>query len=803
MDTKSLIPHGIAIVIFVCVSALYFLPQFQGKVLVQGDIISYKGMAQEITEYNAENEDVALWTNSMFSGMPAYQINAPQKTNISTQVQKVMSLGIPRPAGLFLLGSICAYILLILLGVNPWIAIFVALGTSFATNNLILLEAGHMTKVTSLMSVPLVIAGTMVAYRNHTLLGAAVFTLGMMLNLKANHYQMTYYLGLCMFIYVGIELFQHIKSGNILSFMKSSALLLIGLVLAFGTGASKLMTTYEYSKDTMRGDPILTQQVDPTSSSSVDGLAWDYAMQWSNSGVDLLSSFIPKIVGGSSGEKVSPKSDLGKKLRLRKAESFNVYWGGLPFTSGPIYFGAILCFLFLFGGIVYKGPYKWWIVAAVIFTMLVSLGKNFEFFNRTLFDLFPMFNKFRTPNSVLSVTAFILPILGALGLNKLISDDNKPKYLKPLFISAGILLIICLFVAFIGPSIFSFSSPSDVRYEQAGFPTDLLIDHRISVMRTSALTTLAYILVAALSIFFHINGKLNKHLTIGIIGLFSLIDIMSVNLGYVNSDAFISERKLNKEYFTPRAVDQQIMQDGDPHFRVLDLTINTFNSSRSSYFHKTIGGYHAAKLQRYQDIIDYQISNNNQDVLNMLNTKYIIGSGTGDQPVAQINPSHLGNAWFVNEVLYVDSPDEEMAKLNSFDPLGQAIIHNEFKSSVGSSSFDKNGSIRLSSYSPNELTYQSTSSTDQLAIFSEVWYGPNKGWQIFIDGNEVPLLRANYILRAAIIPSGSHEIVMKFTPETYAIGNTLSLIASILSLLFIIVCLFGYWRWSKSENTAT
>ncbi len=800
MYTKSLIPHGIAIVLFVCVSALYFLPQFQGKVLVQGDIISYKGMANEIIKYNSENDDVALWTNSMFGGMPAYQIKAPQQTNVSTQLQTVMSLGIPRPAGLFLLGSISAYILLILLGINPWIAIFVALGTSFATNNLILLEAGHITKVTSLMSIPLVIAGTMLAYRKHALLGAAVFTLGMMLNLKANHYQMTYYLGLCMLIYVGIELFQHIKLGRIAGFAKSSGLLLIGLALAFGTGASKLLTTYEYSKDTMRGDPILTQQVDPTSSSSVDGLAWDYAMQWSNGGIDLLSSFIPKIVGGSSGEKVSSNTNLGKQLKRIGRDSGPLYWGSLPFTSGPIYFGAILFFLFLFGAIVYRGPYKWWIVSAVVFTMLISLGKNLEFFNRMLFDFFPMFNKFRTPNSVLSVTAFILPILGALGLNKLIKDDKKEDYLNPLFISAGILIGICLLVVLIGPSIFGFSSPGDVRYEQAGFPIDILEDHRISMMRSSALTTLAFILIAAASIFFHIKGKLSKYLTIGIIGLFSVIDIMSVNLGYVNSEAFISERKLNREFFAPRPVDQQILQDGDPHYRVLDLTVNTFNSSRSSYFHKTIGGYHAAKLQRYQDIIDYQIAKNNQDVLNMLNTKYIIGSGAGDQPVAQINPSHLGNAWFVNEVVYVDTPDDEMAMLNNFDPLGQAIIHTEFKDQVGDTNLNKNGSIRLTSYTPNELKYQSTSTSDQLAIFSEVWYGPDKGWKIYIDGSEVPLVRANYILRAAKIPSGNHEIVMKFAPESYAKGSTLSLISSVLSLLFIGLCLFGYWKWNKQKN---
>lgn len=800
MNFKSLIPHGVALLLFLCVSVGYFLPQFQGKVLVQSDMINYQGMANEILKHNSESDDVALWTNSMFGGMPAYQIKAPETTNLSRYVQKAMSLGIPRPAGLFLLGSICSYLLLILLGVSPWISIFIALGMSFATNNLVLLEAGHITKVTSLMSIPLVIAGTIIAYRKHALLGVGIFTLGMMLNLKANHYQMTFYLGLCLIIYVVMELVQHMKDKRLPSFMKSSGLLILGVLLAFGTSASKLMTTYEYSKDTMRGDPILTQNVDPSSSSSVDGLAWDYAMQWSNGGLDLLSSFIPKAVGGGSGEKVSPKSDLGKKLRIRKAEPFNVYWGSLPFTSGPIYFGAVMFFLFILGATIYKGPIRWWVISAVILTMLLSLGKNLEFFNRLFFDYFPMFNKFRTPNSVLSVTAFILPILGGLGLNKLIKEKDKEPYVFPLIVVTSSLVAVCLLIALIGPGLFSFTSPSDARYEQAGFPVNLLEDHRISVMRSSAMATLAFILLSGASIFFYLKGKLNKFIMIGIVGLLSFVDIMSVNLGYVSSEAFVSERKLHKDYFTPRAVDNQILQDSDPHYRVLDLTISTFNSSRSSYFHKTIGGNHAAKLQRYQDLIEFQISRNNQNVLNMLNTKYIIGKGTADQPVVRMNPSHLGNAWFVNDVIYVNSADEEMDKLNDFDPLGQAVIHDEFADQLVSSSFQKNGSIVLTSYSPNELKYQSTSSSDQLAIFSEVWYGPDKGWKIYVDGNETSLIRANYILRAAKIPAGNHEVIMKFAPEAYAKGTKISLISSILALLFVGFCLFYYYK-NREEIT--
>lgn len=802
MNIKSLYPHGVAIFLFVCVSVIYFLPQFQGKVLVQGDIVSYKGMAKEIIDYNTSSEDTALWTNSMFGGMPAYQINVPQKSNISKYFQQLLSFGLPRPAGLFLFGCICGYLLFLLLGISPWIAIFLAIGTAFTTNNLILLEAGHMTKVTSLMSVPLIIGGTILSYRKKTLLGVAVFTLGMMLNLKANHYQMTFYLALCLLIYVIIELVQHVKTQTVPSFFKSSLMLLLGLSLAFGTGASKLITTYEYSKDTMRGDPILVNNVDPSSSSSVDGLAWDYAMQWSNGGLDLIASFIPKIVGGGSGEKISPRSTLGKKLRLKKAEPFNVYWGSLPFTSGPIYFGSIFIFLFVLGSIIVKGSVKWWAVSAVILTMVLSLGKNFELINRLFFEYFPFYNKFRTPNSVLSVTAFIIPVLSALGLNQVLKAENKVGLIKPVLIVSGSLIGMTLFLAFLGPSLFSFSSPGDVRYEQAGFPVDLLEDHRVEVLRKSCMKTILLILLTAASIFFYLKGKLHQYFMIAILGTLSIADLMSVNLDYVSSEDFVSERMLNRDYFTPRAVDEQIMSDSDPHYRVLDLSINTFNSSRSSYFHKTIGGYHAAKLQRYQDIIVNQISNNNQNVLNMLNAKYIISNNNGNQPVARINPSHLGNAWFVNEVIFVETADDEMAQLNNFDPLGQAIIHDEYRELVATNTLNKSGSIDLTSYSPNELRYRASSESDQLAVFSEVWYGEDKGWKIYIDDQEVPLIRANYVLRAAMIPSGNHEVIMKFAPETYAKGETMSLIASILSILFIGLCVFFHFKTQSSDTTS-
>lgn len=793
MNFKTILPHLIAMLTFVIVSCAYFMPQFQGEMMQQSDFISYEGMAKEIKDYNAVSDDKALWTNSMFGGMPAYQIHASSDTGITKLLQKVMSMGIPRPAGVFIFGLICSYLLLVVFGINAWMSLFLSFGMAFATNNLILLEAGHMTKVTSLMSIPLVIGGVVLAYRKNIYLGGAFFTLGMLLNLRANHYQMTFYLGLCLLMFIVMIFIKAIKDKKLMDFVKPSLILLAGLVLAIGTSASKLMTTYEYSKDTMRGDPILTKNIDKTSSSGVDGLAWDYAMQWSNGGKDLLSAFIPMAVGGSSGESVSPKSELGKKLRLRKSEKMPIYWGSLPFTSGPSYFGAVIFFLFLLGALIYPGPVKWWLVSAVGLTMLLSLGKNFEFFNRLFFDYFPLYNKFRTPNSVLSVTSFILPILSGLAISHILGSKNKRVLIKPLMLATGVVGGISLILLLIGGSVFDFSSLSDARYEQMGLPGELLENHRASALRKSSFRTLLFVLASAGFIYLYLIDKIKALVLIIAIGILSIVDMMGVNLRYVNSDSFVSDRQY-RQFFNPRPVDKQILEDSDKHYRVLDLTINTFNSSQSSYHHKTIGGYHAAKLQRYQDIIDYHISKNNQNVIDMLNAKYIITNGNGDQPGARINPSALGNAWFVNTINFVPTPDDEIALLSSFDPRGEAVVHEEFRAQIGSESFTKSGMIQLTDYSPNIIKYTSQSESDQFAVFSEVWYGPDKGWNLYIDGKKAPLLRANYVLRAAKIPAGSHDIEMRFEPESYAKGSTIAMISSILSLLLIFGGLFLFWR---------
>lgn len=769
----------------------------QGKKLVQGDIISNEGMSNEVKKYREETGIHSMWTNSMFGGMPTYQILGKQNNNIARYINRVLSLGMSRPIGLFIYAMIAFYIMMLLLGVNSWLAIIGAVAFGLSTNNFVLYEAGHVTKLNTVFASPLIIAGVILSYRKDWIIGGAIFALGMALSLFANHIQMTYYLALSMIIYVLITLVSAIRSGEYKNFIVASGILSLGLVLAIGTGAANLLTTYEYSKDTMRGDPILkNNQAASNSSSSVKGLDWDYAMGWSNGFIDLFASYIPMAAGGKTGFELGKNSALGKKMRLRKSQPSPVYFGDLPSTSGPAYFGAVVFFLFVLGLFVVKGRLKWWVAMSCLLYFLLSMGRHFEFLNRLFFDFLPLFNKFRTPNSILTISAVFFPFFAYFTFDKILKFENKENLLKPLYITTGILSVVALYFAFGATATFDFQNPSDGAYAQRGFDMKAIVSDRQRLLRSSALRTLALVLVSAGLIYFWIKEKISKAICIGGIALLTLGDLVGVNSDYFTHDNFVTERTYKKN-FTPRNVDQQILQDPDPHYRVYDLSIDLVNSASSSYFHKTIGGYHPAKLQRYQDMIDYHISRGNQPVLDMLNMKYIIApqQSEGGGLVAQRNPAALGNAWFVPAVKFVKSANEEIESLNGFDPNLLAVVHDEFRDEV-KESYTGQGSINLTDYKPNKLTYQSNSSSDQLALFSEVWYGPDKGWEVSIDGKKVAHIRANYILRALPIPSGNHQIVFEFNPSAQSRGELISLISSLLLLGGII---FGlYYKFKKT-----
>lgn len=801
---KKVLPHIIAAVVFVIMGVIYFMPQLEGKVIVASDTMQVRAMQQEVVAYEKETGIKSLWTDAMFGGMPTYHITSAQKNNFLEPVKKVMTLGFKYPIGGFLLGMFSFYIMLLLLGVNHWLAIIGGLLFSFSSNNLILYEAGHTSKVATIMTSPLVISGMLLLFRKKWIVGLAVFSLGMGLNIMSKHPQMTYYLGMVMGLLVIIYLINAIRSGALVDFAKSMGLILVGVLLGIGASTSELWTTYEYSKDTMRGKPILTAEAsDASSSSAVEGLAWDYAMQWSNGGLDLLSSYIPNAVGGGSGVTISKDSNFGKAVRSPKELPAPMYWGALPFTSGPIYFGALVVFLFLFGAIAYQSPAKWWLVSAVVLTMFLSLGKNFEFFNRLFFDYLPWYNKFRTPNSVLSITAILMPILGLLALQDMFKTDDKERFWKAAKISGGVLGGIALVLGLVGPSIFDFSSAGDARIP--GELVDPILKDRAAALRTSSLRTVFIILIGIGLIWAYLNEKLSALVVTILIGLVGLFDLFQVDRTYVNYDDFVSKRKYATS-FTPRAVDRKILEDTDIHYRVHDVSTDPFNSASASYHHKTIGGYHAAKLQRYQDVIDRHISQSNMAVLNMLNAKYFIIPSQqqqgGGEPTYQLNPAALGNAWFVRNVQMVNSANEEIDALTNLDPGVTAIVHNEFSNYITQSEFNQEGRIQLTSYAPNKIVYSANAQSDQFAVFSEIWYGPDKGWRAYVDGKEVDFIRTNYILRGMNIPAGQHEIVFEFKPTSYYTGSKINMVASSLILLLIAFAAYQSFVSYKDEESA-
>ena len=800
---KKAIPHLIAIVAILLINIAYFYPQLEGKVVQSGDIVSYNGAAKELQDMHKQGDN-PLWTNSMFGGMPAYQISVQYKGNKIGWVERMTQLFMSRPIGYFNALMIGFYLMMVLLEVNPWLSLIGAVAFGFTSNHLVLFEAGHMTKLRAIAQFAPIIAGILLVFRQKYLLGGVLFMVGLAIGIYANHIQMIYYLGMILAIYVLIEIIQHIKSNQFPALLKAGGVLSIGLALAVAASTSNLMTTYEYSKDTMRGAPILAKAENKVASSSseVSGLDWEYAMQWSNGFLDVMASMIPGVVGGGSREKLAADSEVASFLRKtgQNIKEGPLYWGELPFTSGPVYLGGIMCFLFILGLFIVEGTVKWWLGFGVLLTLLMSMGKNFDLLNHFLFDYFPMYGKFRAPSSVTSVTAVLIPLLGILGLSHILQGKiNKEAAIKKLLIATGIAGGVSLFFALVGPSMFDFSSQGDARYQNAGNFVSALVADRKSLMRMDGFRAFALIAITAGLVWAYLKDKIGQLILLGGLGLLVLFDMWSIGKRYLDADKF-TNRSMTQGY-TARPVDQQIFAAeninpenstlnpiGRGGYRVYDASINTFNSSQTSYYHNTIGGYHAAKLQRFQDLIDYHISNGRQGVLNMLNTKYVIGQ----KGQLQSNSGALGTAWFVENIQKVNTPDEEIVALEKLNPATTAVVlDKEFSNYIGSFDPQKNGTISMVSYKPDNLNYTSNTNSEQLAVFSEIWYGPNKGWQAYIDGTPAEHIRVNYALRAMKIPAGQHQIEFKFQPAKFYTGETISLIASLLILLSLLG-LIGY-----------
>jgi hypothetical protein len=792
--------HLAIVGIFIALCFVYFSPAIQGKALYQHDVLQAQAMQKEIMNIKAETGKAPLWTNSMFGGMPSYQIWVEYPKNVTSYVISALKTVFPNPIDTVLIYLLGAYLLLSVLRIKPWLAAAGAIAFAFSSYNFIIIEAGHSNKAMAIAFFAPIVAGILLALRGRYLLGSALTALFLALEIRANHIQMTYYLFIALLILIGIELYHAYKSKATAGFFKSIGYLAVATLIAVGVNAGMLWTTYEYGQESIRGKSNLTS-TDKTQPKN--GLDREYAYQWSQGVGENFTFLIPNAYGGASNSKaLDENSDVVKALTGRGipkdqavgfAQSLPTYWGEKPFTSGPFYFGAIVCFLFILGLFIVKDRIKWWVLGATVLTLFLSFGKNLPFISDIFFDYFPLYNKFRAVESILVIPSLLFPILAVLAVKEIIEHRNDAKqiqkqFLYSLYITGGLLLIIIAV-----PSLFfSFkSSTHESLIQQLAQVTGdqsfgesiarALVDDRASIARADAFRSLIFVLIGAGLIWALLKQKINLQLASIGLALVILVDMWAVDRRYLNNENFVEKNQLTRE-FQAREVDNLILRDQSMDYRVLDLTIPTFSSATASYFHKTVGGYHAAKLKRYQEVIDKQFNNAiNEDVLDMLNTKYVITAGQeGQSQRIQNRSTACGNAWFVTDVLYVKNADQEMTAINSFDPKREAIVSEEFKKQIQTDKLGTvaNSKIDLVSYRPDHLVYEYTAPNDVIAVFSEIWY--DKGWNAYVDGAKIPHFRANYILRAAQLPGGNHKVEFKFEPKSYYTGETISLIASIL-----------------------
>ncbi len=781
---KKLSPHLIVILLFVGISFTYFSPLLQSKMLDMPDITNHKGMSKEVNDYRKATGKEALWTNAMFSGMPAYQISTKANTNVMPYFAKAISLGIPRPANMLFLYLLGFYILLLSLKVDYRLAIVGAIAFAFSSYFFIIIQAGHMTKAHAIAYVPMVVAAVLYTYNSgRLLLGGVLAAFAVSLQLYAYHLQITYYLVLILILIAIVQFIKDFKSKNLTNFFKRSAVLVVAAIFAFGTAASRLITTMEYVKESTRGKSELTNNIDNKTS----GLDKDYATSWSYGVSETMTLLIPNFHGGASQGALTTDSETYKAIKRapnakQLIKQLPLYWGDQPFTSGPTYAGSIVIFLFILGLIFVKSEMRVWLLLATILSIMLAWGKNFMPLTDFFLEYFPGYNKFRAVSMILVIAEFTLPLLGFIALDKfLVSGTDNPKKKKSLqlafYITGGITLVFALM-----PSLFfDFVGGQDANLAKNGWPVDALQIDRAGLLSADAWRSFIFISLTFGVLWFFLKNKLSSRYAILIVGILVLTDMWTVNKRYLNEDHFARKNKVERP-FIKTAADQQILRDTDPNYRVFNQSVSTFNDASTSYFHKSIGGYHGAKLKRYQELIENHISKGNMSVLNMLNTKYFI------TPKGQVqqNPGALGNAWFVNTINIVPDANAEIAALTGLDARNTAIVDARFSEQLIKGLNNTNTTISLVEYQPNYLKYNSSSAVDGIAVFSEIYY--DKGWNAYIDGELKPHFRTNYVLRGLQIPQGKHVVEFKFESDSYTLGENIALASSailVLLLLFV------------------
>ncbi len=810
INWKKIAPYLVAIVVFVGFAVLYCSPMLEGKVLLQGDVNNWKGAANEALEYKAQSNETTWWTNSMFGGMPTFQITGslPSGEITNHSLRQVLHLGLNETIGILFAYFFGFFLLLLCFGINPWLSIAGSLALGMSTYFFLIIPAGHVTKAVAIGFLAPVIGGVYAIFRQRYWLGAPLIIIYGMACI-ALHPQMTYYIFMLIGVMVITEIIVHCIERQWKNLLIALGIIGLSFGIVAGTRISWLSMNQSYLKETMRGghSELTKGQSGKVPSTKDAGLDIKYATDWSYGKGETMTLLIPNWEGGASGYDLGKDSQLSQAMRKqgvpkRDAEQFcqhaPTYRGEKAFTSGAVYVGAIVCFLFLLGLLIVPGPYKWALLFATLMSIFLAWGKNMMWLTELFFNYFPMYNKFRAVESILVVAEVTMPLLGFMGLQKIINGEVEWRKLRnSLFIAGGVTAGICLIAAlFVGGADMTSSYDAQWKGQVPQWLYDAILDQRAAMAKADAWRSLLFVVLGFALTFWYAwqKQKADKpayaYVLYAGMAVLVLADMVPVNKRFFNDDNFIKAKE-NEVYFKIQPWEEQILQDESLDYRVLNLNANTFNDSRTSYRLKSIGGYHAAKLRRYQDLIDEHISKMNWSVLNMLNTKYII-TRQGVYP----NPDAMGNAWFVNDVQFVPTPDDESAALNTLNLSRTAVADEKFREVLTCTAQpNEEDEITLTSYTPNRLKYYAKVANDRVAVFSEIYYP--EGWHLYIDDEEAEIGRVNYVLRAAIIPAGEHTIRMAFIPKALKLDKW-SMGFVIIGILLSLICL-SFPLWKKKD----
>jgi cbb3-type cytochrome oxidase subunit 3 len=852
MNWKKYLPHLVAVAAFLAISLTYFSPLLDGKKQIrQSDVSQFKGTAQEIIEFRKEhNGEEPLWTNSMFGGMPAYQISTQSHNNFMKYVDDIFQLFLPFPVSYVFLYFIGFYILLMCLRVNPWIAIVGSLAYGFSSFFFIVLEVGHNTQAHAIGYAAPFIGAVLLTLRRDKWLGGALLTLFAALELYCNHVQITYYFLMIVLAICITEFITALKEKRLNDFIKRIAIMAIAIGLAVLPNTTSLWTTYEYGKYTTRSPTELTIKSNKESNADVktSGLDRDYATMWSYGIGETFTLLIPNFKGGVSemlgNNKDAVNTIKDPQMRQFAAATTTSYFGEQYFTSGPVYVGCIMVFLSILGLFIIKDRLKWALLIVTIVGVMLSWGKNLMWFTNIFFDYFPGYNKFRSVTMILVIAELTIPLLAVLGLQKILeSSVNTEVQVGKRTVKIGKLSLIVAAVVggfallcYVTPGTFNtFHSENDLaqitQRVQSQIPSftqndavqvlDAAEEARRSVFRSDAIRTFVFIVLSLGAVWFYLNRKIKLEIFVVALGIFVLADMWPVAMRYLSKNNYVPKSS-GETVFAKSKADEFILQDKSPDYRVLNYSVDAFNDGSTSYWHKSIGGYHGAKLKRYKELIDFQIEKDIRNlmtglrtfgvsdsslraafsktqVLNMLNTKYVIFQE--DAPPL-VNPDINGNAWFVKDIVTVGTADDEILRLGEINTKESAVMNIKYSETIGGfkPQYDPAGTIKLTSYQPNKLSYESNAKGDQFAVFSEIYYP--KGWIATVDGKETPIVNVDYVLRAIVVPSGKHTILFEFKPAAYYTGEKISLVGSLLVLVVSIGGVFMVYRKKRTQHVA-